>query len=439
MDKRAKTSKIFFGWWTVIAGGIITFWGAGYYTYGFSALFKPIASELGFSRTATSVPSAIGRLEGGIEGPLTGWISDRFGPRWIIIFGVFMGSLSLVLMNFIHSMWAFYLVWGVMLGTAHNVMGPPLDKALANWFIKKRGLTIGLKEALTGVSGIILLPLIAFLIPILGWRMTCVLGGVVMAFICFPLAWFFVKQHRPEYYGLLPDGARTVETKSGDASNIVERGIKYAAEVEEIEFTLRQAIRTPAYWLLIIGNSVFALSFPIFSVHVVPFLTDMGIDPVVAASITAIWVFASLPSRFVAGFLADHVKIGKMRFIIGGAYFLQAVGSAIFLLNQTLPTIYIWFILFGIGIGANMTLFRIMRARYFGRKAFGTIQGTSSLFMTPIGVMAPIYAGWVYDTTGSYIPAFTLVGILAATATVLMPLVRPPKPPTQVTDIHKIL
>ena len=101
--------------------------------------------------------------------------------------------------------------------------------------------------------------------------------------------------------------------------------------------------------------------------------------------------------------------------------------------------IYAWFIIFGIGMGIINILNPLMRARYFGRKAFGSIHGTSMMFAVPVGVVAPIYAGWVYDTTGSYITAFTLFAALLTFAAVLLPFAIPPKSPAEVTDIRKIL
>ncbi|MFC2016119.1 MFS transporter [Chloroflexota bacterium] len=439
MIKRRRFPKIFFGWWTVIASGIITLWVAGYYYYGFSALFKPISSELGFSRAATSVPAAVGRLEGGLEAPLTGWITDRFGPRWVVLLGVFLVSLSLVLMNFINSLWVFYIVWGVILGTGHNLTSTvPLDKAISNWFVKKRGVALGTKWVFSGLSGVIGLPLIAWFITTQGWRMTCVIGGVVMVLIGFPLVWFFVKQHRPEYYGLLPDGA-TAEEEVADESQMIDRGVKYAAEVQEVEFTLRQAMRTPAYWLLIVAYGAHALAGPAISIHGIPFLTDIGIDPLKAAGMMVIMVGASIPSRFIAGFLTDRVRIGHLRFLMAGAYLLQAVGTTLFLLNQSIAMIFVWYILYGFGMGAGYALMSPMRARYFGRKAFGSIHGTAMMLTTPAGVVAPIYFGWVYDTTGSYITGFIVVAAILAFSAVFASFVLPPKPPARVTDIRKFL
>ena len=221
--------------------------------YGFSALFKPLSSELGFSRAVTSVAAGFGRFGGGVTAPLTGWLSDRFGPRWIILFGVSLFSLGLILMNFINSLWAFYAVWGVMVATGLNTaLGLPLQKVITNWFVKKRGLAIGIRWVFVGP---LILPLITWFIITQGWRMASVVGGLVMLCVGLPLVWFFIRSERPEYYGLLPDGT-TVEEEVADVSQMIDRGIKYAAEVEEVEFTLRQAVRTPALLVANRGSSL---------------------------------------------------------------------------------------------------------------------------------------------------------------------------------------
>ena len=101
--------------------------------------------------------------------------------------------------------------------------------------------------------------------------------------------------------------------------------------------------------------------------------------------------------------------------------------------------IYVWFILYGIGFGVGMGLMFPMRARYFGRKAFGSVSGSSSLLMTPVGVAAPVYLGWVYDTTGSYITAFTLIAVLVGISAVLAFFILPPKPPARIGDVREIV
>jgi len=437
--KRERHPKVFFGWWTVLAGSFLSAWGIGFQVHGFSALFKPIASEFGFSRTVTSVATSIGRLGHGLEAPLVGGLVDRFGPRFLITIGMVIAGLGLILMNFINSLWTFYVVWGVILGTGISIgLEIPVDKAIANWFVKKRGVALSVRWLFTGLAGLVLL-LVAWLISTQGWRMTCVIGGLGIWFVGLPLAWLLVKPRRPEYYGLLPDGATTEVEPGEEVIRMIDRGINYAAEIQEVEFTLRQAARTPAYWLLITAMSVRMVGFSAILTHSVPFLTDMGIEPVNAAALLGIIILASTPSRLIGGFLMDRVETRRLRFLMAGAFLLQAVGITVFLLNQTIAMIYVFLILFWVGVGIALPLEAGIRARYFGRKAFGSIGGTSMIFTTPVTVLAPIYAGWVYDNTGNYIPAFTLFAILFGISALLVSLAYPPKPPAHVTDVRKFL
>ncbi|MFC2008367.1 MFS transporter [Chloroflexota bacterium] len=436
MIKTKRFNKIFPGWWIVLAGGFIGWWGHGFHTHGFSALFKPISSELGLSRAVTATAASIGRFEGGIEAPFSGWITDRFGPRWITLSGVFIAGLGLVLMNFVDSLWSFLLVWGVVLGTGINIgLALPIQTAIANWFVKKRGLALSIRLVITGLAGVLVLPLVAWLITILGWRLTCVIGGLVMWFVGLPLLWLSLKQHRPEYYGLLPDGAETGEEV--ETGRMIDMGERYAAEVEEIEFTLRQVMRTPSYWLLIAAHGMHGFAESAIRIHGIPFLTDWGIDPLKAASIMALMALASIPARFIGGFLADRVRIRHLRFLLGGAYLLQAVGIPLFLLHRTVGMIYIWFICNGFGNGASLALMNPIRARYFGRKAIGSIIGTSTMFLAFGAVIAPIYTGWIYDTTGSYISTFTLFAVLLVSSTIITSFIFPPKSPAETTYISR--
>jgi sugar phosphate permease len=438
LQKKDKSPKIFFGWWTVIAGGLLALWGHGFQSYGISALFKPIATELGFNRTLTSVAASIGRFEGGLESPITGWITDKYGPKWIIFFGISLIGISLIMMSMIHSLWAFYLVWGIMLGTGVNTaLSIPLDTAISNWFVKKRGTALSIKWVFSGFSGVLVLPLIAWLITTIGWRKACLTGGFVMLIVGLPLVLLCLKSRRPEYYGLLPDGA-PVDEDITDQNALINKGIEYAAEVQEVEFTIRQAIKTPAYWLLILVHSVHGLVAPAINIHCVPFLTDRGINPTVAAGMMGLMIGISIPARFVGGYIADRIQTKFLPLLTSVAYFLQGIGLTIFLVYDTLSTIYIWFILYGIGMGIAITVNTVIRARFFGRKARGTIQGTSMMLLTPVGVIAPIYAGWIFDTTGAYTTAFIVFAVLIYLSALILPFIRPPKPPEVVTDIRKI-
>lgn len=421
--------RVFPGWWLVLTGGVLAFWGHGYHSYGFSALFKPIAQDLELSRTATSIPASIGRLEGGITAPLAGWLTDRFGPRWLIFAGVLLISASLCLMSLVQSFRAFLLVWGIMLAIGIDLaLAVPLRVAIGSWFVKKRGLASGTQLMLSGLSGVLVLPLIAWLITVVDWRMACLIGGVVMFVIGVPLVWFFVRKERPEHYGMLPDGAIPSGKEDED---MTAKGIRYAAEVKEFDFTLSRAVRTPAFWLLVIAGSCHTLAMPAINLHGVPFLTDpaIGFDPLKASRMLALMVLVSIPARFIGGFLIDRVKKEHTRFVLAVAYLLQALGFGLFLFNQTEAMIYAWFVVYGLGMGTGFATMSLLRMRYFGRKSIGSIMGIARACALPFGILAPIWTGWIYDTTGNYIFAFTVIAGLLSFAGVLTLFILPPKPP----------
>jgi cyanate permease len=163
----------------------------------------------------------------------------------------------------------------------------------------------------------------------------------------------------------------------------------------------------------------------------------MGIPPALAGSMMGTMVFATIPTRFLSGYLADRVK--RQYLLLAGAFALDAIGFAAFILWPTIPTAYLFLILFGLGTGAPTTLILVMQGRYFGRKAFGSIMGTANLFRTPGAILAPVYAGWVFDRTGSYRTAFvTFLGI-ALSAALLACFIRPPRAPEAKTDIRQIV
>lgn len=422
--------KVFFGWWIVLATSIVSGLGTSFYRFGISVLFKPIASELFLSRAATSVATGIGRLEAGLAAPLTGWLLDKFGPRWAIFTGVCILGVGLVLMNFINSAWTYYLVWGLTIGSGINLgLTMATDKTTTDWFVRKRGLATGIKFMIIGIMGVIVLPVVSWLVTKWDWRTTCMIWAAVM-FAGAPFIWVFVKQRRPEYYGLLPDGARPELKADSGSSTMINKGLDYAAGFQETDFAFKQALKTSTYWLLLIPYAIHMMVMAGFSIHVVPFLTDMGIAPSIAGSMMGIMVFFTIPSRFLAGLLTDRVGKRHLKFLLMGAYLSQIIGIGLFLFYQSLPAIYALLILYGFGSGAQTPLVILMRARYFGRKAYGSIHGISLLIIAPLSLFAPIYAGWIYDSTGSYIIAFTTFAVALILATFSAFLLTPPRLPS---------
>ncbi len=419
---------MYFGWWINIAVSFFFALATGYAGQGASIIFKPLSGDLGLSRTATSIATGIGSLQNGITFPLAGWLSDKYGSKYLAVAGCCIMGTGLILMNFIQSAWEYYIVWGLLIaGGSTFGFSVSIDKVVTNWFVKKRGLAFSVRFTIIAVVGMILLPVISLLVTSLGWRTTALIwSGITFATI--PVAFYFVRQHRPEYYGLLPDGDKADNHSSANSKAPSASSSTNTSGFEEQDFTLAQALKTPTYWMLTAIWTLYSAVQGGIVIHLIPMLTDTGITLVEAGSLVALMALFSMPSRFLTGIVADRISKYKIKYLLGGMLALMAVGIWALLLNSTFHgRIYLFLALFGIGSGAFIPLDIIIRSRFYGRKAYGSIQSISVIFSAPISFFAPIFSGRVYDTTGSYLMAFTVFAILASCAAIITFLVRVPK------------
>jgi MFS family permease len=426
MTKKIALSHVYFGWWTVLALGIVAMLGA-FASTGFSAFFKPIAADLGLSRAVTSIAPGVIGLGQSVGAIFAGLGSDKYGPKRIILFGIACLVLGFIFMSLVHSLWPL-LICGLLLGVgiAFGTL-TPIVKVIVYWFIKKSSLALSITFTIYSLSGLALLPLTAWLITTYTWRSAAIIVSIIIALVAFPLTWYFVKSHGPEYYGLLPDGE--INKREVTKINQTIKVEDYTSKPETPELTLKHTMKTHAFWMLIASVGYIAgLAAPIMTYHCIPFLTDMGVTPVKAATMMAIWLTASIPARLAASFLVDRIKTSDLRFVLGAGYIIQALGVALFLLTKNISMIYVWFVLYGIGIGVATCALLPLIPRYFGRKSYGAIDGMRLFLNAPIVLIGPIYVGWVYDTTKSYMSVFVLFAILLAVTGIIACFMLPPKP-----------
>jgi MFS family permease len=423
--KTKKSSTIFFGWWTVLVTGVISGLGNGFYQYGISVFFKDLAAELELNRAVTSLGAGIGRLQSGITSPLIGCLVDKYGPKWVIFTGICLSGIGMILMNFVNCLWQYIIVWGIFIGVGLIIgLTVAVDKALNDWFILKRGLAQGTKFALIGVGSVIVLPVVTLLVTSFGWRITCLIWGCLML-ACSPLALIFVKQRRPEYYGLLPDGDLQVGLNQEDSTQPPENKTVEFLENKNSEFSFKQAVKTQAYWLLAFAFGVQMLIIGGINVHIIPLLTDIGFDRATAGILMTMMIFFTIPSRFLGGVLSDMVGKKNQNYLLAGGFLIQTLGFSVFLLSKSAFSVYIFLGLYGFSSGASTPLFILILGSYFGRKAFGSIFGSSMAICAPISLFAPVFSGWVYDRTGNYTTALIFFTVCGALAVLLTYLVRP--------------
>jgi MFS family permease len=412
MRAHEKGQKIFYGWWIVVAGFIINAFGVGTFFYGFSTFFVPMVNEFGWSRAWMSGVWALHRLEGGIEGPIVGWLIDKYGARRILFIGVILTGIGFILLSQIQSLLGLYLVFGLTLALGFNlgyIHGT--GAAVAKWFVKKRSRALSILITGNGVGGAIFVPLIAWLIVEYGWRNASIVIGVATLLIPLPLA-FFIRS-TPEDVGMLPDGE--------DSSSEPETSTATSAEDEEPDFTVGQAMKTRSFWIYAAGMMLRACILSAIVVHQIPHLTDIGVDYLVASQVLGYMVLMSVPGRFIFGSLGDRFDKRMLLFLL---CLLQGVGILVFIQADTMFLLFIFVATYGTGYGGVIPLTIALRADLFGRRNYATISGVT-MTLTMVGtISAPVVAGHLFDVTGSYTAvfyAFALIIVLSGLLFLLIP------------------
>ena len=423
--------KVFYGWWIVLACWAVTLYGGGAFFFGFSAFFNPLTAEFGWSRAATAGAIALSQAEGFFEGPIIGPLVDRFGPRKLMLIGIVMVSLGFLALSMVNNLITFYLVYVVLLAIGFNTgFFVAAQAAVGNWFIRRRSRALGLLSTANGFGGLIMVPVIAFLILTFGWRTTAVFLGIGMAIIGIPLA--LIVRHRPETYGYLPDGDTRLPQGPAEApaqgmplTGPSPQATAATTSVNEVNFTIWEALRAPVFWMLSIAFALRTLAISATVIHQIPFLTDRGISEQTAAGVLALMGLMSIPGRFGFGYLGDYFN---KRYLLAIAYLLQGAGLVILLNATTIQHVYLFTVVFGLGWGAPNLLFAL-RGDYFGRTHFATIAGVQQSFVAVGTVIGPVFAGLVYDTTQSYQIAYVTFIISIALGAVICFFSRPPNLP----------
>jgi MFS family permease len=424
-----RLAHLYYGWWIVIASMCAMLIASTFYWQGFSVFFLPLQNEFNTSRAGLSGAIALSQLEGGMMGPVGGYLVDRFGPRRMMLIGVSIMGLGFLILSQIHSLALFYVVFlGVIsVGMSIGIRVPALV-APANWFIRQRGMAIGITLTGSGLGGIFI-PVLAWLISDLGWRGTAVVSGLLIWLLGLPLA--AVMRGRPEEYGMTPDGGvrEQVPSRSNALSRIGPASSGESSEpvlerLPDPEFSLSQALHLRVFWLLAVAFGLRQFAVGAISLHLVPFIVDGGHSLAVGSTVLAAVTVASIPGRLGFGWLADRFAPGK---VMAFSMALVALGSFVLIsANDAVMLLVLFVLVYSMGWGGGATTMNAVRGAYFGRRAFGTISGTMD-FVQMFGlVLGPIYAGYIFDQTQSYTIAFTSFGVSALLAAALMFCLRAP-------------
>lgn len=415
MRRRLSQSpgRLFYGWWIVIIGCVQDAVKGGTFNTGFTLYFLPILTELHLSRAATSLPFSLAKLESAIEGPLVGHLVDRFDVRLMLVVGTTLAGLGFILLSFTQSYLVFVLVFMGPLSLGFQAGFNQATMATVNhWFRRKRGLAMSIVQTGQAIGGVVIFPLVALAVLKLGWRPAAFLSGLVVLTLL-PLVLFIRRS--PESMGLLPDGERRPPTEGtlGPMHGLREPG----------EFTAREALRTPTFWLLAAFHGLRNAPYSGVTVHLVPLLVWKGLDEPTAAFFVGLTALCTVVVRPLTGWLGDRQskqKIGAIGVLLGAlGLVMLAYGDG------ALWSIVAFAILFAFGDGINSVTWALL-GDCFGRTHFGAIRGWISMFQSIASMPAAVLTGLVYDRTESY--TYALIGFIICYGVSGLILWRLPRP-----------
>lgn len=399
---RRPSQPIFYGWWIVAAGAVMSALVGGSVFYGLGAFFAPIQAQYHWSYATISWAFTLQSLVGGIGSIAAGWIFDRVGPSILVAAGVTLSGIGFVLLSRAANPAELYLAFIVMgIGTAGATF-LVLNSLVTLWFHRNLGKALALLQTGYGVGGLTATGFVALILAV-GWRSAALMIGVTVLVLGLPVS--LVLRHTPASKGLKPDGAPARGPGPPQTGSYLE-----PAE-DKGGLAASAVLRTPAFWIILVVFVLSsAVSYAVFA-HQIRAMISFGVDAPTAGAAAGAASFVGLAGRYGFGWLAGMRNIRNLMALALG---LQA--SGVLLLSQIKPSagalVALYVVLFGIGQGGIFLLSPIIQREYFGTRSFGTIQGFLLGPSMVVSAAAPLLIGLLVDRYATYRPAFLLCGLM---------------------------
>ena len=408
--------RIYYGWYMATAGAASNFLVLGITVFGFGVFIPPMRDEMGWTIAQISIAFSLRSFENGLLAPFTGYMVDKLGARRMAFTGLAALVVGMLLFSQSRHIWAFYgaslvMAFGQSLGSF-----TPFSAALMNWFTRQRGRAMGLVSTGNGAGGLAA-PVLAAMIVFIGWRETAIVAALVIGIIGFPLA--MTLRDRPEPYGYGPDGVPLDQAAR-------QRAARGGPAIAPSGMTVAEVLRTPAFYLLAMSSGLGGAILGTWIVHQIPHLEATGFSLQTAASIAGFYALFQIAMRYVLGWIGDTV--GRRPMFVA-SFVLIGIGLLVFgrLNPERLWLIPVYYLTFATGHATFVVMSQTVVADYFGTRRFATIRGLAQSTAMPLGLVGPVFAGVVFDRTGSYESAFTVLSSCAIFAAVCILLIRRPQ------------
>lgn len=406
------TWPIYYGW-VLVATAFITMGVGVNARTAFSLFFPPILREFGWERGVVAGAFSFGFIVSAVLSPLVGKLMDLKGPRVVVETGVFILAAGLLLAPLGNEPWQIYATLGLLTGCGANFLGYSVhSQLLPNWFVRQRGLAVGVAFAGVGIGSVILLPGLQWLIERDGWRAACVALGLLVLLLLAPLN--LLLKRRPQDIGLQPDGDPPADAPGAPkaVSNIVDA--RWAA----IDWTLSRAMRTHRYWWLCGAFFTSMYSWYAVQIHQTQYLIEVGIAPMQAAWALGFVSLVAIPGQIYLGHLSDRIGREWVWSIACAGFVICCLALVAMARNPS--ALLLWTMILAQGVlGYSLTsVLGACVAEIYEGPQFGTIFGTIMMIGLAGGATGPWLTGAMHDASGSYVGAF-LVSAAASAASAL--------------------
>ena len=426
----SRRLPFYYGWVVLGTAGSSMFVrnAAGSLTF---AVFVPlIADDTGWSRALIGGAAAVGGLLATGASPPVGWAIDRHGARVVLVMGLVVIGLSTMAMAWlsvhIAIFYAALAVGRIMFSSPLNV-GPAT--VVGRWFVRQRGRATGLLF-LSHSGGMVVFPLVATWVSVAyGWETAWIVLGLMVYVIALVPAALLIAQ-RPEDVGLLPDG-----DSPDDAVDPAETSATSDAQPADggIEWTTRQAMRTPALWVLALGTGFLFLLQSGTNTYQADLLHSKGIDLALSQLSIVVNAAGTGIGSLLWGKVLERVRVSYTYAIVA---LVMAVACGLFAYADTVALAFLAAGLFGVAVAGILVVPPVAYANFFGRQSLGTIRGVTEPFTSLGQAMGAVASGLVYQFAGgSYTIAFVAYAIMGALTAAALLLARPPRHPATVAEV----
>jgi sugar phosphate permease len=397
----------FYGWYIALACGVLMFVGVGVGYYGLPVFLEPLKEDHGWSTTEVSWAPTIYFLVAGLTGAVVGPFIDRRGPMTFMLAGTIVNGLAGACIGLVEELWQLYAVYFVFAVAFGASSGVAVNAIMTRWFIRRRALAMSISSTGVSLGGVVISPLASKLIDVGGLELaTPILGALVIVaglpVILGVLAW------DPARAGMEPDGAWQPVNPQARA---------LSTESQMRAWSRDEAMRTVAFWALLLAFLLVLIAQTGYIIHQVSFLEERFGSRSAAALTISVTAFGSIVARLVVGIFADGVDRRLLSAIL---FVVQATCVVVIVLVDNAVSTWVLTLVFGFTIGNVYMMQTLLVGEIFGMVSFGSIFGLISLAGQGGSSLGPLLVGVVHDSSGGYTaPFLILAGFCYAAAAVV--------------------